>query len=199
MIFLAHQTEIATLFAWVIKLHLTQVFSPRLSAPKITQNLEITRFWGLLCKKKNSQLIGFAGVCSRVAGFGARGGCLTAGLLQQGCRCRGLRETFSRFYRRHYGLVSKYNVGLRALLGEGLSGPGFCGDLVCRLRGLGGVGDFSLRFGGVVSRCGRVGCSLSVVRQSACLVFGPVVVGGCAAFFGCTPVGRASDSMMAPT
>ena len=32
--FLAHQTEIATLFAWVIKLHLTQVFSPRLSAPK---------------------------------------------------------------------------------------------------------------------------------------------------------------------
>ena len=26
---LAHQTEIATLFAWVIKLHLTQVFSPR--------------------------------------------------------------------------------------------------------------------------------------------------------------------------
>ena len=28
--FLAHQTEIATLFAWVIKLHLTQVFSPRL-------------------------------------------------------------------------------------------------------------------------------------------------------------------------
>ena len=32
--FLAHQTEIATLFAWVINLHLTQVFSPRLSAPK---------------------------------------------------------------------------------------------------------------------------------------------------------------------
>ena len=30
MVFLAHQTEIATLFAWVIKLHLTQVFSPRL-------------------------------------------------------------------------------------------------------------------------------------------------------------------------
>ena len=29
-IILAHQTEIATLFAWVIKFHLTQVFSPRL-------------------------------------------------------------------------------------------------------------------------------------------------------------------------
>ena len=32
--FLAHQTEIATLFAWVIKLHLTQVFSPRLKKKK---------------------------------------------------------------------------------------------------------------------------------------------------------------------
>ena len=50
-----------------------------------------------------------------------------------------------------------------------------------------------------MARCGRVGCGLGVVRRSACLVFGPVMVGGCAAFFICTPVGRASDSMMAPT
>ena len=49
---LAHQTEIATLFAWVIKLHLTQVFSPRLK--KIRKTLKKkNRFWGLLCKKKN--------------------------------------------------------------------------------------------------------------------------------------------------
>ena len=47
--------------------------------------------------------------------------------------------------------------------------------------------------------CGRVGCDLGVVRQSACLVVGPVGVGGYAALFGCTPVDRASDSMMAPT
>ena len=62
-----------------------------------------------------------------------------------------------------------------------------------------GISGFSFRFGKVVTRCGRVGCGLGAVRRSACLVFGPVVVGGCAAFFGCTPVGRASDSMMAPT
>ena len=43
-----------------------------------------------------------------------------------------------------------------------------------------------------------MGCGLNVVRQSACLVFGPVVVGNCAAFFGCAPVGRASDSVVAP-
>ena len=36
IVFLAHQTEIATLFAWVIKLHLTQVFSPRLKKPRKT-------------------------------------------------------------------------------------------------------------------------------------------------------------------
>ena len=35
--------------------------------------------------------------------------------------------------------------------------------------------------------------------QSACLVFNPIMVDNYAAFFNCTPVGRASDSMMAPT
>ena len=63
---------------------------------------------------------------------------------------------------------------------------------------MGGAG-FSGRFGGVVVRCRRVGCGVGMVRQSACLVFGPVAVGGFASLFNCTPVGRASDSMMAPT
>ena len=35
--------------------------------------------------------------------------------------------------------------------------------------------------------------------KSACLVFNPIMVDNYAAFFNCTPVGRASDSMMAPT
>ena len=34
---------------------------------------------------------------------------------------------------------------------------------------------------------------------SACLVLYPITVDNYAAFFKCTPVGRASDSMMAPT
>ena len=49
-----------------------------------------------------SQLIGFARVCNRVADFNARNKCLTAKLLQQGYRYHKLRETFSKFYRRHY-------------------------------------------------------------------------------------------------
>ena len=36
------------------------------------------------------------------------------------------------------------------------------------------------------------------MRQSACLVFDPVVVGDCAAFFDCGLVSRASVSVVAP-
>ena len=37
------------------------------------------------------------------------------------------------------------------------------------------------------------------MRQSACLVFNPIMVNNFASLFNCTPVSRASDSMMAPT
>ena len=36
------------------------------------------------------------------------------------------------------------------------------------------------------------------MRQSTCLVFNPITVNNFASLFNCTPVGRASDSMMAP-
>ena len=68
-----------------------------------------------------SQLIRFARVSSHVADFNAH---LTAKLLQQGYRYHKLRKTFSEFYRRHYELVSKFNVGLKTLLHHGLSEPG---------------------------------------------------------------------------
>ena len=77
-----------------------------------------------------SQLIRFARVCNHVTDFNARNKCLTAKLLQQGYRYHKLRKTFSKFYRRHYELISKYNVGLKTLLSEGLSEPEFYGDLV---------------------------------------------------------------------
>ena len=38
-----------------------------------------------------------------------------------------------------------------------------------------------------------------IMRQSRCLVFNPITVNNFASLFNCTPVGRASDSMMAPT
>ena len=57
-----------------------------------------------------SQLIRFARVCNHVTDFNARNKCLTAKLLQQGYRYHKLRKTFSKFYRRHCDLISKYNV-----------------------------------------------------------------------------------------
>ena len=38
------------------------------------------------------------------------------------------RFFFSKFYRRHFDLVSKYNVGVKTLLLQGLSEPKFYGD-----------------------------------------------------------------------
>ena len=49
----------------------------------------------------------------------------------------------------------------------------------------------------IITRYRRIGYSLNVMQQSACLVL--IMVDGYAAFFNCTPVDRASDSMMAPT
>ena len=40
--------------------------------------------------------------------------------------------------------------------------------------------------------------NLNVMRQSACLVFNPITVDNYAAFFNCTPVGRALDSYDGP-
>ena len=124
---------------------------------------------------------------------------LAAGLLRRGCRCRGLRGTFSGFYRRHCELVSKFGVGLGALLNQGLSEPEFYGDLVYKLTKIVGRADFSDQFRKIIVRCGRVGYGMGVVRRSACLVFNPITVNNFASLFNCTPVGRASDSVMAPT
>ena len=73
-------------------------------------------------------------VSSHLADFNARNKSLTAKLLQQGYRYYKLRKTFSKFYRQHYELVSKFNVGLKTLLHEGLSEPEFYGDLVYKFK-----------------------------------------------------------------
>ena len=57
-----------------------------------------------------SQLIRFARVSSHLADFNTRNRSLTAKLLQQGYRYHKLRKVFSKFYRRHFELVSKYNT-----------------------------------------------------------------------------------------
>ena len=81
-----------------------------------------------------SQLIRFARVSSHITDFNTRNKLLTAKLLNQGYRYHKLRKAFSKFYRRHSDLVSKFNVGLKSLLQQGLSEPEFYGDLVYKFR-----------------------------------------------------------------
>ena len=139
-----------------------------------------------------SQLIRFARVSSHVADFNAHNKRLTAKLLQQGYRYHKLRKTFSK-------LVSKFNVGLKTLLHQGLSEPEFYGDLVYIFKKIEGNADFSDQFRKITVRYKRIGYNTNIMRQSAYLVFNPITVNNFASLFNCTTVGRASDSMMAPT
>ena len=147
-----------------------------------------------------SQLIRFARVSGHVVDFNARNKSLTTKRLQQGYRYHKLRKTFSKYYCRHYELVSKFSVGLKTLLHQGLSEPEFYGDLVYKLKKKNvGRADFSDQFRKIIVRYKRIGYNINIMRQSACLVFNPITVNNFASLFNCTPVGRASDSMMAPT
>ena len=131
--------------------------------------------------------------------FNARNKFLTGKLLHQGYRYHKLRKTFSKFYRRHYKLISKFKVGLKSLLQQGLSETEFYGDLVNKLKEIVSNADFSDQFKKVNMRYKRIGYHINVMQQSACLVINPITVDSFASLFNCTPVGRATDSMMGPT
>ena len=93
-------------------------------------------------------------------------------------------------------MISKFNVGSKSLLHQGLSEPELYGDLVYQFKKIMGRTDFSDQFR---KKNNRIGYDLNVMRQSACLVINPITVENFAALFNCMPVDRASDSMMAPT
>ena len=111
-------------------------------------------------------------------------------------------------------MISKFNVGLKSLLHQGLSEPEFYGDLVYKFKKIRGMTDFSDQLRKIIvykfkkirgmtdfsdqlrkniMRYKRIGYNLNVMRQSACLVINPITVDGYAALFNCTPVDRASD------
>ena len=102
-----------------------------------------------------------------------------------------VRLTFSKFHRRYYDLLSKFQVGLKSLLRQGLSEPDLYGDLVYKLKKIGGSNNFSAQFIKVISH--------NVLQQTACLVVNPITAGNFAFLFNCIRVGRTSDSMMVPT
>ena len=78
--------------------------------------------------------IRYAQVASQVDDFSTRNTFLTAKRLKQGYRYHKLPQAFSKFYRRQFDLVSKYNVGLKTLLLQGLSEPEVYGNLAYKFR-----------------------------------------------------------------
>ena len=144
-----------------------------------------------------SQLIRFARASSNVNDFNYLNKALTAKLLRQGYRYFKLRKAFSKFYRRHSALLEKYSVSLKTLLQQGISEPEFYGDLVYRFRKIVGKSNFSEQFRKLINRYKRIGYSLDIMRQTACLVVNPIIVDGYASFFNCTTAVRASDPMTA--
>ena len=89
-----------------------------------------------------SQLIRFARTSSYVAEINTRNKLLTQKLLKQGYWYHKLLKPFSKFYRRYYDLISKFQVGLKSLLCQGLSESEFYGDLVNKLKKVVGSNNF---------------------------------------------------------
>ena len=130
---------------------------------------------------------------SHVDDFNTRNKVLTAKLLRQGYTYHKIRKAFSKCYRRHFDIVSIYNVGLKTLLLKGLSEPEIYGDLMYKFRKIIGKNDFPYHFKKIIVRYKKVGYNIAVLRQTACLVVYSIKVNRFAYLFNCTTVGRASD------
>ena len=53
--------------------------------------------------------------------------------------------------------------------------------------------DFLYRFKKIIVRYKKIGYTIDVLRQTACLVVNPIKVNSFATLFNCTTLGRASD------
>ena len=146
-----------------------------------------------------SQLIRFARVSSHADDFNTRNKVLTAKLLRQGYRYHKLRKAFSKFIRRHFDIVSKYNIGLKTLLLQGLLEAEFYGELMYEFRKIIGKNDFPYHFKKIIVRYKMIGYNIDVLRQTACLAANPIKVNSFAYLFNCMMVGRASDLMTVPS
>ena len=123
-----------------------------------------------------SQLIRFARVSGHVDDFKTRNKVLTVKLLRKGYRYHKIRKEFLKFYRRHFDIVSKYNVGLKTLLLQGLSEPEFYGDLVYKFKKIIGKNEFPYHFKKIIVRYKKIGYNIDVLRQTACSIVNPIKV-----------------------
>ena len=71
---------------------------------------------------------------------------------------------------------------------QSICNPEFYGDLVYKFKKIIGNPNFSYLLKRIVNRFRRAEYSLDIMRQTACLVFNPIMVEGYAALFSCTAV-----------
>ena len=98
-----------------------------------------------------SKLIHFARASNYVTDFNIHNKLLNQKLLKQGYWYHKLHKTFSKFYRRYYDLISKFQVRLKIFLRQGLSEPEFYGDLVYKLKKIDGSNNYSVQFTKIIS------------------------------------------------
>ena len=80
---------------------------------------------------------------------------------------------------------------------QGTCNPELYLDFVYKFKKISGNPNFSHLFKCIVNRFKRAEYSLDIMRQTACLVFNPIMVEGYAVLFSCTAVVQASDSRTA--
>ena len=62
-------------------------------------------------------------------------------------------------------LISKFQVGLKSLLRQGLSEPDFYGDLVYKLKKIVGSNNFSAQFIKIISHYKKIGYNINVCNR----------------------------------
>ena len=92
-------------------------------------------------------------------------------------------------------IALKYNICLKTLLQQCISDLVLYGDLVYKFNRFCGKHHISDQFKKIITRYQRVGYSMDIMRQSACLVVNRITVDSYGLLFDCTTVGQASDSM----
>ena len=82
---------------------------------------------------------------------------------KQGYRYHKLHKTFSKLYRRYYDLISKFQIGLKSLLRQGLSEAELYDDLVYRLKKIIGSNIFCAQFFKIISQYIKIGYNINVL------------------------------------
>ena len=93
-------------------------------------------------------------------------------------------KPFLKFYRRYFDLISKFKIGLKSLLCQGLLEPEFYGDLVYKLKSIVGPYNFSAWLIKIISHYKKIGYNINNLQQTACLVVNPITIGNFAFLFG---------------